>query len=297
MANKKAKEVTVVEEVKEVDVMPACVADIETAQDMFAGAKVEGLETTKNLKGEELPFIPYTFTRDGETMTGKVTNIDDIACIQRIRVAGKVETASRLVISANLAHLIKNGAYSTYNVSSAEKLNDVLGLGLTAEMSRKCAKVGRYFLELDDEGIPQYKEGIPHLPVSSLDYLATLVKEDKKTGELDYKELADFIEKNRISDNTSQGAIRKALPKKEKGEKVVEGDKKTDGIAIKGTSRAARLTACIDATTTLETYNADYIHDDDLTALINGVKAFIEVQEQERKADMTDDPSCGKWNA
>lgn len=291
---------------QETNVVPSYVADIETASDMFVTAKLDELETSKDLKGNEQQFLAYSFERDGERITGKVTSVDDIGCIQRIRVASKVETASRLVISANIGHMINNGAFDKYGVTSAEKLNDLLGLGLSQGMASKCSKVGKVFLDVDANGIPVYKDGIPHLPVSSLDYLAAFVDEikddEKKVIGYNYDRLADFIEQNGITDSTSQGTIKKLLPKKEGGKKTVEGKKETAGQALSVKTRAGYLTRAIEALSLVEKYITNFADIDDTIekGCINAIQVIGKILEQEtsnREEDMTSDDNdrIARW--
>ena len=282
-------------------VMPEYVADIETANDMFGQARTDGLEVSKDLKGNELPCLKYSFeNKDGEKVTGTITDKATIGAIQRIRVAGKVSTASTLVIASNLGYLItEKKAYKSYNVTSAEKLSDLLGLGLSPEMARKCAKVGKAFLTVDDNGYPMYKDGIPHLPVSSLDYLATFVDYDKETGKANYDRLADFIQENGITDRTSQATIKKLLPKKESTKKET-GKKDSAGIAVNADTRGGKLEEAIEGLGKLSSYIIDFADIDNETErksveVFEFIKQILENERVSRNEDIQNPEAAAKW--
>lgn len=291
--SKKAQETTIV--------IPEYVADIETANDMFGQAKMDGLELSKDLKGNELPCLKYSFeNKDGEKVTGTITDKATIGAIQRIRVAGKVSTASTLVIASNLGYLItEKKAFKSYNVTSAQKLSDLLGLGLSPEMAMKCAKVGKAFLTVDENGYPMYKDGIPHLPVSSLDYLATFVDYDKETGKANYDRLADFIQENGITDRTSQATIKKLLPKKETGKKET-GKKETSGTAINADTRGGKLEQAIESLETIVTYLVNFADVDDDTEIaiadaVATIRRVLDFEKVHRDEDLQNPEASVKW--
>ena len=94
-----------------------------------------------------------------------------VADINRIKAAEKASQMSRLTQGATMAHMMRNGAYKALGVTSCKAMIDKCGIvskDLSRSMCEKLVSVGDKFLYLDENGETHYKDGIPHLPLSSL---------------------------------------------------------------------------------------------------------------------------------
>ena len=213
------------------------------------------------------------------TIKGVEHSIDakDVPFIHRIRASLKASEFSTIQTAGLLAHLKNTGAYNRYTVKDAGSLCSKLGIPITSGNANKYTKVGERFLYLDDNGDVQYRDGIPHLPVHSLDVLASMAieqKADDGTTTWDIRPVIDYCEANGITSFWSQSKIKK-LTQKNKPDIVDESgndspetdntDSKTatspnnaPASALPIDSRARRLEVANEGYNSLITYLNDF---------------------------------------
>ena len=211
------------------------------------------------------------------TIKGVEHSIDakDVPFIHRIRASLKASEFSTIQTAGLLAHLKNTGAYNRYTVKDAGSLCAKLEIPITSGNANKYTKVGERFLYLDDNGEVQYRDGIPHLPVHSLDVLASMAIEEKAAdGSVSWniQPVIEYCEKNGITSFWSQSKIKKLTQKKpdivdESGKASPEAvlppsrDNEADisaASALPIDSRARRLETANEAYNRLITYLNDF---------------------------------------
>lgn len=215
-----------------------------------------------------------------------------VADINRIKACEKASQMGRLVEAATMAHMIRNGAFKKMEVKSAKKMIEKCGIiakELSPSMCEKLVSVGDKFLYIDDNGETHYKEGIPHLPLSSLMELVPYAIPEKDAFGKDIEDanglpvwniqpVRDFCNEHGISSFWSEKRIKdlkqKLLISQKPEEKPEEkpdnqqtnqqNDQQTDqqiGTTATATpphSRAARLNTVIHGLDIMMTYLHEY---------------------------------------
>lgn len=217
-----------------------------------------------------------------------------VADINRIKAAEKASQMSRLTQGATMAHMARNGAYKALGVSSCKAMIDKCGIvskDLSKSMCEKLISVGDKFLYLDDNGETHYRDGIPHLPLSSLmelvpyaipkkDAFGKEIRDDNGFFEWDLQPVRDFCTQHGITSFWSEKRIKDLKTKLIAQNKPVEGSQSnetanggqdTDSTQKDGSqgtqgtatathphSRAARLNTVIHGLDIMITYLHEY---------------------------------------